>query len=183
MGRITNALKAAINEKQLGASWGRWALLVSQALDSLGSLVLGPAQLLEISLGANQPGVTTGTDIIFGNVTVAGGIPYNSTTGVAVLTGGRTYRLSARGAAVNFAGGTDEIDLEWVDAASNTPLQAGYAGLWKPVSNTLNVAPSPQTEIVYTPATDQAVKLRCTGSSGTATLLGNVFTASIIELR
>lgn len=176
MGRLLEFLRRA--ERAATSGIGRWRVEVSKLGDSLAT-----PQFLQVNrVGSDQAGVTGGTDIILNNVAAQQGIPYDTSTGIATLTAGKTYRLSAHGSMTTFAAGTDEIDLEWVDASTNAPLVANLVGMWKPVSNGLSVAPSEAVQVIFTPASNQTVKLRCTSSSGTASVLKNFFSAIIQQV-
>ncbi len=171
-------LKAAGGEKQLSSQFMRWAQVVSKILSGSPGTVFDYVQALRV---ANQTGVTTGVDVLFDTVAEQSGVPYDPATGLFALTANKTYQLSGLGTMISFAGGTDEIDLEWVDS-SNAPLVANAVGLWKPVSNGLVVAPANQVVVVHRPTVSKAVKLRCTGSSGSATILGKNFTAVVQQI-
>jgi hypothetical protein len=119
-------------------------------------------------------GTSTPVDIIFGTQQSISGLTYNTGTGVVTLTANRTYRLHAGGGRWNQpinTTGTDSLRFGWVDAASNTELFANIVGsMGGDVSG--GSAPSNQMgggslEIIYTPTTNQTVKLRAL-SGGTA---------------
>lgn len=147
----------------------RWREQVSMALDAIvasGSAALAETQFLQAATSGNVV-VALNTDVVLDTVTEQRGIAYNPATGVATLTGGRTYSLRAGGSISNMIGGApDFLDITWVDAATNTELQPTVVGTWIPVSDVSTTAPSNAVEVLYSPPSDQTVKLRVIGSGG-----------------
>jgi hypothetical protein len=134
---------------------------------------------------SNTSVLSTG-DILW--TTPVGNIPYNSATGVFTLTAGKTYQLQAALRYVNSSlPGTGYLQYQWVDAASNTALfAAGVPGVGTvfDVTNTTSNGSQPIAMLTYTPTTNQPIKLRVVGTSGTINLLGaqGQSYANIVEL-
>jgi len=187
MGKLLERLTAAGSEKQLTGRFGRWAQEITKAVDSLlgaGALGLAGAQYLQAAqVGANGL-VQLNTDVIPNTIVAQQGIAYNTATGVATLTAGRTYSMTVEGYIVSFVGGAPPFfDLAWVDAGTNTPLTLSVAGTWIPVSDTANAAPSESLELIYTPSTNQNVKVRCvSGGGGTAQTVASHFWLTIKQI-
>lgn len=187
MGNLIEAIRAARGEFQLGSRRGRFYLAIAEAIDAVlasGSAALAAAQYLEVAQTGGNGLVQLNADVVLNTVVAQQGIAYNTGTGVATLTAGRTYSLRAAGNIVNFVGGAPPFfDIAWVDAASNAPLSTSVAGTWIPVSDTANQAPSNAVEVVYKPSTNQTVKLRSTSSGGgTAQTVASHFWAVIQQI-
>lgn len=185
MGRLLELARAT--ERTLFSRFGKWMLEVSKSIDTLlgaGALGFAGGQYLEVAqVGANGL-VQVNVDVVPNTVIAQQGIAYNTGTGVATLTAGRTYRLVAAGSLVSFIGGAPPFfDITWVDATTNTPLDARVVGTWIPVSDTANAAPANQVELIYTAPSNQTVKLRSTSSGGgTAQTVASHFWAIIQQI-
>ena len=124
----------------------------------------------------DNTGMTTNSVMVFDTILSGTGIPYNTSTGVFTLTGGKTYELYA---SLNWATFSDAsggwMAYQWVDATAGTGLIAnnGAMALAEPINRNTNETIQPSIKILYTPTTNQTVKLMVTGSSGTATTRGN----------
>ncbi|MEQ1849704.1 MAG: hypothetical protein ABL890_03895 [Candidatus Peribacteraceae bacterium] len=120
-----------------------------------------------IRTGTNQTGIGAGSGVIF-NTVVGGNIPYNTTTGVFTLTAGKTYELDAtlqmRG---NGAGGTNRYALyNWVDADGGTNLTNIQDGVTLLMTSDLNQGPSSAAKGIYTPTTNQTIKVQIGPTNG-----------------
>ncbi len=132
--------------------------------------------------GTSQTSIGSGTDLLI-NTVQSGNIPLDTSTGVFTLTAGKTYRLTFQGQFNNFSDATDgRLFIEWVDATSNTPLVANSKGAFIPMTSLWNAISSSHIDIIYTPATNQQVKLRATSGGGTALLQANENSVSIQQL-
>jgi hypothetical protein len=122
--------------------------------------------------------------IIFDTLQSGSGIPYNTSTGVFTLAANKTYELYAN---ANWAGFSDAaggwMGYQWVDASSGTPLitSGAVVGLAEAINRNTNESISPSLKLIYTPITNQTVKLMITGASGTATARGGIGTYAIIR--
>jgi Chaperone of endosialidase len=113
-----------------------------------------------------QLAITAAADVIFdgaGN----GNIPLNTATGVFTLTAGKTYELDSMLVAIS-NGGTavnGSIKYQWVDGVSGTPISLGNVGMatlgGNGASSVNNATPS-AAKVIYTPSTNQTVKVRMT---------------------
>jgi len=164
----------------------RWKQQVSLAIDSVvasGSAALATTQFLEASQVGPNALVALNTDLVLNTIVAQRDIPYNVATGVATLTAGRTYSLRAGGSMVNFAGGATFFDVTWVDATTNARLVSSVTGTWISVNENTNQAPSDAVEVLYTPTTNQTVKLRTvSGAGGTAEAVAGHFWAAITQV-
>ncbi|WP_412464287.1 beta strand repeat-containing protein [Flavobacterium mekongense] len=132
--------------------------------------------------GTSQTSIGSGTDLLI-NTVQSGNIPLNTSTGVFTLTAGKTYRLTFQGQFNAFSDTTGGyLNIEWVDATSNTPLVANSKGAFIPMTSIWNAMSSSHVDIIYTPATTQQVKLRATSGGGTALLQANENSVSIQQL-
>ena len=130
------------------------------------------------SFGLNQ---TIILDTVVGNVNSQ--VSYNSSTGVFTLTAGVTYDMSFTPSFISFTNLTGGFFCyDWVDATTNALLDASGIGTGTsiPVTETSGQIDNPTARIIYTPSTNQTVKLRCTNANGTATLRGGLGTQAII---
>jgi hypothetical protein len=126
------------------------------------------------SLNANVSSVGSNTDIILQQFN-GGNIPYNSSTGVYSLSANKTYMMQAQ-LRVNTASVSNAyLQYTWVDAATNTPLVANSEALNASSTSGSGYGSKEVVQIIYTPTTNQTIKLRSTSSSGTQTIvLGSV---------
>jgi hypothetical protein len=119
-----------------------------------------------------------GSDIVFNSI-VSGNIPYNTTTGIATLKAGKTYELIGEPSFSGFSG--DYVAFDWVDTTSNTALITNCNGIMVPINKNSPESNSIIAHIIYTPITDQTIKLRITGASGTVTLRAGAGSKAIIR--
>lgn len=118
--------------------------------------------LYAIRSGSNQ---TVGAnwisqDIIFNSTVVSKGISYNTGTGVASLTGGKVYRVTAR--------------LAWSAAATYLLQYSCYTSANTQIGPTVEIVQSPNAsnnisdgtlEFIYAPATNTDIKIRTTANN------------------
>lgn len=187
MSALKDALKGVGSEIQLSGPLGFFLQKLVKLVDTLlnaGALGLAGAEFLEVGQSGGNALVQLNTDLVLNTITIAQGIPYDPSTGVATLTAGRTYSLRAAGSMVSFIGGAPPFfDVTWVDAVSNAPLNSLAVGTWVPVSDVSNEAPSDSVEVLYQPSGNQTVKLRCTaGGGGTAQAVAGHFWGVIQQI-
>lgn len=123
--------------------------------------------------GTSQALVGANTDLVFNTVSVTSGvndITANTTTGVVSLKAGTTYELTASPGWSTFSSDNTYLVYTWVDATTNTPLNANASGVCAPYTY-----PTPENygltvSVIHTPSVDQAVKVRVTSANGTATM-------------
>lgn len=123
--------------------------------------------------------------IIFDTLQSGSGIPYNTSTGVFTLTANKTYELYANVNWSTFSAADPWIIFQWVDAGTSTPLVTTGAvlGLGEPMNRNASESQNPSLKLIYTPITNQTVKLVVTSASGTATARGSVGSyASILQI-
>jgi len=126
--------------------------------------------------GTNQTITTGGTDIVLNTTDKSSGssVTYNTSTGVYTLTAGTTYELSFTPSWNYPSGGSSYIQYDWVDATTNTSLDSdsgsfctAYAYTYTFASHNHNII----SKLVYTPSTNQTVKIRATGTNNTGAVL------------
>jgi hypothetical protein len=109
---------------------------------------------------------------IKGTVVSGQGIAYNTSTGVYTLTGGITYKFDAF-VTVDGSTGTGDASFFFVDATTNatfgtemTTIATNYAS--RPLGR------NGSTSFIYTPSSNQTVKLRCLYAEATYTYKGAI---------
>jgi hypothetical protein len=125
-------------------------------------------------------GVGDSRDLIF-STNFGGNIPYNTTTGVFTLSANKTYlfqaqvRVNAPSASGNY------IEYGFVDAVSNALLVNGTQTITSSTTSTAGFGSNPVINFIYTPSSNQTVKLRTTSNtSGTQTVVSG--TANIAQI-
>jgi filamentous hemagglutinin len=109
---------------------------------------------------------------------------YNASTGVFTLTAGVTYDMSFTPSFITFSNTTGGFFCyDWVDATSNVQLDTTGTGTGTSISSQDTTAQQDNgtARVIYTPNTNQTVKLRVTNASGTVTLRGGIGTQAIIK--
>ena len=109
---------------------------------------------------------------------------YNSSTGVFTLTAGVTYDMSCSPSWISFSNPTGGyLCYQWVDATTNSPLDSTGTGTGTaiPTTDTTGQQDNATARVIYTPTTNQTVKLRVTAGAGTATLRGGLGTQAVIK--
>jgi hypothetical protein len=119
--------------------------------------------------GSNFSVPATNTDVLFNTLAFGSGIPYNSSTGVFTLTANKTYELECTLKSRAIVAGY--VQYEWVDATSGVSITGCTNGVDFHMPNTLVEGISARAYLMYTPATNQTVKVRVTGLSGTTVQL------------
>jgi hypothetical protein len=128
--------------------------------------------------GTNQ--TFTGAGDVILNTTdqsVGSSVTYNTGTGVYTLVAGTTYELSFT-PSWTFSGSSNDpyVQYDWVDASTNTALDGNSGSAATAYSYQYNFAQhnfNIISKLVYTPSTNQTVKVRVTGtqSGGITTTL------------
>ncbi len=131
------------------------------------------------SLNANITGVGSNTDIKLQQLN-GGNIPYNATTGVYTLSANKTYILQAQLRVSTASTAAAYLSYTWVDAISNAELVPNSEALNSSNSSGATFGSKDIVQVIYTPTTNQTIKLRSLTSAGTQTIwLG---TASIVQI-
>jgi hypothetical protein len=147
--------------------------------------VVTPAYIV-VGLASSIASFGLGSTVIFD--TVVGNAnsqtSYNVSTGVFTLTAGVTYDMSFTPSFITFSNTTSGyLCYEWVDATANTPLDSTGTGMGTviPTTDTSVQNDNPTARVIYTPSTNQTVKLYVTSGNGTATLRGAIGTQAIVR--
>jgi len=119
------------------------------------------------------------TDLVF-DTKVEGNIPYNTSTGVFTLTAGKTYRLTFNGRFRGFTPSSGNIYLEWVDASTNATINGSGLGVHS-LTDTNAHATKSVSDFLYTPASNQTIKLRITYFSATSVVFGRWESNAIVQ--
>jgi hypothetical protein len=132
---------------------------------------------------SDQTSAGNGSDIIFNSSIVSSGISLNTSTGVFTLTAGKTYKLFAELSFSIFSSNVGFIIYDWVDATTNTRLDTSgvSAGIGEAINRDTNEFNATSTTLIYTPTTNQNVKVRIVDALGTATIRADIGTKAIIE--
>jgi len=112
--------------------------------------------------GSAQTVVTTwaNTDIIFNNNVVSKGIAYDTGTGIASLTGGKVYRITARLA----WGAASTYNLQY-SCYNSTNTQIGpNVEIVQSTNGTNNISDG-TLEFIYAPVSNIDIKIRTTGAT------------------
>jgi len=123
-----------------------------------------PGQYLYATRATTNQTIATGTwanrDIIFNSVLASNGISYNTTTGIASLTGGLTYRITA-GLAWSAAA---TYNLEYGLYNGSNVLLSPLVQMVQSPNATFNISPY-TLDFIYTPSTNINVKIRTNGNT------------------
>lgn len=111
-----------------------------------------------------QSSVGVNKDLIFTSNN-GGNIPYNSTTGVFTLSANKTYLFQAQIRANTPSVDASYIEYGFVDAATNALLIDGTQTITASTTSTSGYGSNPVINFIYTPTTNQTVKLRTIGST------------------
>ena len=147
--------------------------------------VVTPAYMvvgLANSIGSFGNGSTVIFDTVVGNTNSQ--TSYNASTGVFTLTAGVTYDMSFTPSLISFTNLTGGfLCYDWVDATTNALLDTTGIGTGTsiPMTETSGQNDNMTARVIYTPTTNQTVKLRVNNGSGTATLRGGIGTQAIIK--
>jgi len=128
-------------------------------------------------------GMGQNSDLIFNSI-VSGNIPYNTTTGVATLSAGKTYELIGEPAFTSYSDATGGFNtIDWVDATTNVSLLPNFqsVGILVPSTRTVPECDNIEIHAIYTPTTNQTVKLRIILSYCTSTFRSNNGSKAIIR--
>jgi hypothetical protein len=109
---------------------------------------------------------------------------YNASTGVFTLTAGVAYDMSFTPSFITFTNPTTGyLCYQWVDATTNTPLDSTGTGMGTGISSQDTTAQQDNAtaRVIYTPSTNQTVKLLVTSGNGTVTLRGSIGTQAVIK--
>ena len=147
--------------------------------------VVTPAYMV-VGLVTSVSGFSNGStfilDTIVGNTNSQ--VSYNSSTGVFTLTAGVTYDMSFTPSFITFSNTTTGFFCyDWVDATTNVQLDTTGIGTGTSISSQDTTAQQDNAtaRVIYTPSTNQTVKLRVTNASGTVTLRGGIGTQAVIK--
>jgi len=100
------------------------------------------------------------TDIIFNNVVVSKGISFNTSTGIASLTGGKVYRITARLA----WGAAAAYNLQFSCFTSANVQIGPTTEIIQSTNGTSNISDG-TLEFIYAPGSNTDIKIRCTNSN------------------
>jgi hypothetical protein len=146
--------------------------------------VVNPDYINAGRITSDQTGAGQGSDIIFNGSIVSSGISLNTSTGVFTLTAGKTYQLFAELSFSNFSDTANGYEIyDWVDATTNTRLSTTGvgAGIGEAINRNTNEFNATSTTLIYTPTTNQTVKVRIVEAAGTVTVRANIGTKAIIQ--
>ena len=133
---------------------------------------------------SDQTSMGVNNDIIFNYANVSNGISLNTSTGVFTLTANKTYKLFAELSFSNFSDlPNGYIIYDWVDATTNTRLDTSgvSAGVGEHINRNTNEFNATSTTLIYTPTTNQTIKVRIVEAAGTVTVRAGIGTKATIE--
>ncbi len=131
--------------------------------------------------GTQTLNVTTGVDYKFYAPTVSTRLTLTSDTTFGVLKAGKTYRLFARFQTDGLAA-DESLVYEFVDAKDNSALNDDAFGKIANLESSVWGSFRSCINILYKPTADMSVKLRCTGSEGTISVLAGDGHVNIVEV-
>jgi hypothetical protein len=134
------------------------------------------------SISGFSNGSTFILDTIVGNINSQ--VSYNSSNGVFTLTAGVTYDMSFTPSFITFSNTTTGFFCyDWVDATTNALLDTTGIGTGTSISSQDTTAQQDNAtaRVIYTPSTNQTVKLRVSNANGTVTLRGGIGTQAVIK--
>jgi hypothetical protein len=146
-----------------------------------GTLNTDYLQVGRITSNQSVSNAATPQDIVFNNTVVTNsGIPYSTSTGIFTLTAGKTYELEAQVTYITMAANTNYILFTWVDATANTSLDSSGASVgtvipttWGGQVGTPNANYGGLSKLIYTPSTNQTVKLRIISGLGSGSIMAS----------
>ena len=158
-------------------------IIINSQLTTYGTVT--PAYIV-VGQSTDISSVGNGSDFILNTVVgnVNSQVSYNSSTGVYALTSGVTYDMSCSPSWITFSNPTGGfLCYQWVDATTNSPLDSTGTGTGTAISSQDTTAQQDNTtaRVIYTPNTNQTVKVRVTSAGGTATLRGAIGTQVVIK--
>ena len=118
-----------------------------------------------------QTAIGDNRDLIFTSK-YGGNIPYNTSTGVFTLSANKTYLFQAQVRANTPSVSSSYIEYGFVDATTNALLVNGTETITSSTTATGGYGSNPVINFIYTPTTNQTVKLRTTvNTNGTQTIV------------
>ena len=156
-------------------------ILLNGAPISIGTV--NPDYIHAGRITSDQTGIGAGSDVIFNSTVVSSGVSMNTSTGVFTLTANKTYRLFGSVSFVNFSSATGWLIYQWVDATTNTALDTSgiSVGVAEALNRDISEFNATSAQLIYTPSTNQTIKLRITDGGGTATIRSSIGTKATIE--
>lgn len=159
----------------------------SSSISTFGTL---NTDYIQVQKSADQTGVAKNTDITF-NVVTATNSGITHSNGVFTLTAGKTYVLEASLCINTFSDAAAYLWWSWVDSTTNTQLDTsnggvlatGASGVAIPTTWTTNDNYVGYAKLIYTPATNQTIKVRATDGSGTCKVLAIASKATITQIN
>lgn len=166
MSRLLDLLKAAAGEIQLSGPLGRFLRAVAEEASSSaeGPFVVTTRSVTVQSFAANG-------DVVLNQIALAGGIAYDTATGLYTLKSGKLYSLAFYGIWTNFGTpATDEVDYTWHDADLGGSLNSGGSAFAYAMASTSNNSIQPVSATLYRAPQDTHVKVSVVGLVGTVDL-------------
>ena len=131
------------------------------------------------SSSANYGATGASRDVILDTNLTSQGIAYNASTGVYTLTAGKTYRITSTIGWYNTTPGY--INFNWVDSSTNTAINSITITQANNSWATDQIDPL-DADFIYTPVTNQSIKMRVYGSSNnTFSIMGGGASKVVIQ--
>jgi hypothetical protein len=128
---------------------------------------------------ANYGATGASRDVILDTNLTSQGIAYNASTGVYTLTAGKTYRITSMIGWYNTTPGY--INFNWVDSSTNTAINSVTITQANNGWATDQIDPL-TADFIYTPVTNQSIKMRVYGSSNnTFSIIGGGTSKVVIQ--
>ena len=164
-----------------GRTWARATLLtpsIAIQATATGTLNTDFIQVGRITSSQTVSNAATPQDIIFNtNIVTNSGITYNTSTGVFTLTAGKTYEFESQITYNGMAANNNYILFTWVDATTNGALDSSGTSVgtvipttWGGQAGTPNTNYGGISKVIYTPSTNQTVKVRIIAGVGSGSI-------------
>jgi hypothetical protein len=166
-----------------GRNWARATLLtptISVQSTATGTLNTDYISVTNTtSTSANYGATGASRDVILDTNLTSQGIAYNASTGVYTLTAGKTYRITSTIGWYNTTPGY--INFNWVDSSTNTAINSISITQANNSWATDQIDPL-DADFIYTPVTNQSIKMRVYGSSNnTFSIMGGGASKVVIQ--
>lgn len=150
-----------------------WATIATASSPNQMVDYVSVSTIYQTSIGKNN-------DLIF-TKNNGGNIQYNTSTGVFTLSANKTYLFQAQVRTNTPSISSSYIEYGFVDATTNAVLVNGTETITSSTTATAGYGSNPVINFIYTPTTNQTVKLRTTdGSNGTQAVVSG--TANITQI-
>lgn len=167
MSRLSSLLRAAASQIQLSSPLGRWAQAISDAV----AAVTSDASYIVTQRSTTTQAFNAAGLVVLNKIAEAGGITYDTSTGIYTLRAGNLYSLQFFGLWSNFGTpATDNLDYNWFNVDLGGTVAGSGGGYAASLGNTADNAFQPVSSGLYRPVTDTRVAVKVLDITGSAQL-------------